>query len=164
MFGPPWAEMWLLFLYYFSLAGLDGHATLEGPIEEIARNEAKKARNTLSELGILVQFLLLSLSLSNVIYYWVSNCELYLLIMFSGGSIIIYSISLLIFIYLTFFLSLVFIALIKDKVFPFTFFPLPSWGSPACHSVSYMNLVNAGRPWSLVKILIHWQCNFYLVN
>ncbi|XXG84710.1 hypothetical protein AAC387_Pa10g2170 [Persea americana] len=36
--------------------GLDGHATLEGPIEEIARNEAKKARNTLSELGILGSF------------------------------------------------------------------------------------------------------------
>ncbi|XP_058076674.1 uncharacterized protein LOC131225207 [Magnolia sinica] len=33
--------------------GLDGQATLEGPIEEIARIEAKEAETLLSELGIL---------------------------------------------------------------------------------------------------------------
>lgn len=38
-----------------SLVGIDGHATLEGPIEEVARTEAKEAEELLSDLGILVQ-------------------------------------------------------------------------------------------------------------
>ncbi|KAL6008848.1 hypothetical protein ACLOJK_022074 [Asimina triloba] len=35
---------------------LDGHGTLEGPIEEIAQIEAKKAQTLLCELGIVVKF------------------------------------------------------------------------------------------------------------
>ncbi|KAF7837632.1 5'-nucleotidase domain-containing protein 4-like [Senna tora] len=35
-----------------SLVGIDGHATLEGPIEEVARTEAKEAEDLLGDLGI----------------------------------------------------------------------------------------------------------------
>ena len=37
----------------------NGQATLEGPIEEVARTEAQAAENLIRELGIQVRFLIL---------------------------------------------------------------------------------------------------------
>lgn len=37
------------------LVGFDGHAALEGPIEEVARSEARQAEDLLKDLGIPVQ-------------------------------------------------------------------------------------------------------------
>jgi len=37
------------------LVGIDGHAALEGPIEEVARSEARQADDLLKDLGIPVQ-------------------------------------------------------------------------------------------------------------
>ena len=38
-----------------SLVGIDGHATLEGPIEHVAREEAREAEDLLKDLGIPVR-------------------------------------------------------------------------------------------------------------
>lgn len=38
-----------------SLVGIDGHASLDGPIEEVARSEARDAEDLLQDLGIPVQ-------------------------------------------------------------------------------------------------------------
>ena len=38
-----------------SHVGIDGHATLEGPIEEVARSEANEAEGLLRSLGIPVR-------------------------------------------------------------------------------------------------------------
>jgi len=41
---------------FSSFEGVDSQSTLEGPIEEIARVEAREAEKLLSGLGIAVQF------------------------------------------------------------------------------------------------------------
>ena len=47
-------SLFFLFLKHVNV-GIDGHETLEGPIEEVARVEAKEAEDLLRDLGIPVQ-------------------------------------------------------------------------------------------------------------
>lgn len=60
-----------------SLVGIDGHAALEGPIEEVAKTEAREAEDLLKDLGIPVQythsFCLLTYSFSSCWYFWLEK-------------------------------------------------------------------------------------------
>jgi hypothetical protein len=51
---------------------MDGPATLQGPIEEVARKKAEEAENLLNDLGISVS--LLSLSLYFVSFVMIIIC------------------------------------------------------------------------------------------
>ena len=45
----------------------NGQATLEGPIEEVARTEAQAAENLIRELGIEVRFLILVICVLHIL-------------------------------------------------------------------------------------------------
>lgn len=49
----------------------NGQATLEGPIEEVARTEAQVAENLIRELGIQVRYLILFVSVCYMLVVFV---------------------------------------------------------------------------------------------
>lgn len=50
-----WSTLFSWLCPSFSTLGIDGQASLDGPIEEVARMEAQEAEDLLNDLGISVQ-------------------------------------------------------------------------------------------------------------